>query len=201
MKRIIAVLLVLMLCVSLASCEIKFGSKSDNHSATEAAPATQDPAAAVTTPAATAAPLMTQAPATQAPATQAPKATQAPAATQAKSGSKKYATVGDYLNDPTVQAQIESSKQASSGMGMDIDVYAEGDDTLVYDYTYQQHFTDAQVSAAKTQLDTQLENYESTFMAVVDELEQNVDQPNPKVKVIYRNDDGTIITSKTYQRS
>lgn len=123
-------------------------------------------------------------------------ATEAPAVSSQSSG-KPYASVEDYLNTPEVQSEVNSAIEANDS-GLNLEVYADGD-TLVYDYTFTETFDDDTLDVVKDSLDTALEEKASSFESVVTVLKSNVDVENPKVKVVYRNSDGTVITEKTYE--
>lgn len=192
MKRLIAVLLVLLLCVSLASCEIKFGSAGDADETTAPAPSAVSSQIVSSVVEATLAPTPTLAPApTMAPVTSS-------VSSKSTSGGK-YATVQEMLDDTDIQKEIEDSMGDNEQVSLE--VYAEGDDTLVYNCSFKQHLDDAQAASAKVTLDEYLEEQgEDTFGPLLTQLETYVDQPNPKIKVIYSNDDGTVITSKVYSK-
>ncbi len=75
-------------------------------------------------------------------------------------------------------------------------VYAE-QDTLVYDYTYEKQY--AEVDDIKKAIDGSYDPENQTVKYLLDELRSAVDLEHPKVKYIYRNNDGTIITEQIYQ--
>ena len=126
------------------------------------------------------------------------EATQASAASS-KSSDKAFATVKEYLDTPEVQSQINSTIEENKTDDLEMSVYAEGDDTLVYDYTYTKTYDENGVAELKSGLDTALEEKSSTFTSIAGTLKTYVDVENPKVKVIYRNGDHTIITEKTFE--
>ena len=109
-----------------------------------------------------------------------------------------FASVEDYLNNEQVQESIQKQLDNSTDSSIKMDVYAEGD-TLVYDYTFTQAFTESELATVKSSLDSSLENASGTFSDVVKELKTYVNVENPKAKVIYRNSDGAEITERIYE--
>ena len=112
---------------------------------------------------------------------------------------KQFATVEDYLNNPQVQERIKEQSEGDESV-VKMAVYAQ-DDTLVYEDTYVDHFADDQVAAMKERIDSALSDSTSTevYGDVVEELRQYVNTENPKVKVSYLNDDGSLITEKVFE--
>lgn len=170
MKRIICVLLIALLCAGLAAC----GSKQNNQTASSGAQSTVESKADATESAASSA-----------------------ASSASSAASAKLASVQEYLDTPEVQAEINDTIK-EAGDTIKIKVYAEGD-TLVYDYQFTDHFDDSSLASVKESLDNSLEEKKESFIKVVTTLKTNVDVANPKVKVIYRNDDGNVITERTYE--
>lgn len=125
----------------------------------------------------------------------APAVETAPPATADPSG--KYATLQDYVGTPQVQKDINKGLDKSDSK-LNMSVYAEGD-VLVYDYQYTQHVAQDALPAAGETLNKALEEQASDFTNVLTEVRNHVNVENPSVKVIYRNDDGTVITEKSFQ--
>ena len=117
----------------------------------------------------------------------------------ASSSGKQYATVKEYLDRPDVQSQINSTIESNKSDEMSMSIYAEGDDTLVYDYLFTQTYDENGVAELKSGLDKALEEKSSTFTSVADTLKTYVEAENPKVKVVYRNGDNTVITEKIFE--
>ena len=166
MKRIICVLLIMLLCVGLATCNNN--SSSTNNSVKQDGGQNNDSG----------------------------KNDQS---VYSNSSNETYATVKEYLDTPEVQSQINSTIEENKTDDLEMSVYAEGDDTLVYDYTYTKTYDENGVAELKSGLDTALEEKSSTFTSIAGTLKTYVDVENPKVKVIYRNGDHTIITEKTFE--
>ena len=113
--------------------------------------------------------------------------TDAAQSANASSSGKQYATVKEYLDRPDVQSQINSTIESNKSDEMSMSIYAEGDDTLVYDYLFTQTYDENGVAEG------------STFTSVAGTLKTYVVVENPKVKVVYRNGDNTVITEKTFE--
>ena len=172
MKRIVCVLLIALICVGFAACSKKqseSGATADSVSSAEA----------------------------QAEATQASDASSSAAGSN--TSTKYYKTVKEYLETPQVKAEIDASVEKNTTDTMSMSVYAEGDDMLVYDYAFKQTYGENEVPALKASLDDSLEKNASTFQDVVTSLNNYISVENPKVKVIYRNGDESVITERTYE--
>ena len=107
----------------------------------------------------------------------------------------KYDSIADYLNDPDVQDSINAEMEEDDGFKMD--VYAEGDDTVVYKYTFSEHFDSDQIDALKELMEEEFD--EDSFDEVIDEIKEYVNVSEPKVRVIYCNDDGTEISNMIFK--
>jgi len=194
MKRIIALLLIFVMCAAFAGCSAKIKTASDATEATEKAtayePATQ--ASATEEP-------ETEEPETEAPATEAPDDDEPEDKDDdpVKIGGK-YSSLSDYLNSSDFKEQFDSAKEAGGDL-LSIECYAEGD-TLVYDYKYNTTFSDSVLSTMKDSLETALDSTSSTFESIAGMLKLVInDISDPSVKVIYRNGDGSIICEKTFR--
>lgn len=112
--------------------------------------------------------------------------------------SKKYPTLKKYLEDPANIKGIDAVKESSSGT-MDIDVKADGN-TMVYDYTYRTKIEDSDLPGVKQTIDSSLDSTESTFVGLADTLQNQIEE-DIKVKIVYRNADGEVITERTFEPS
>lgn len=74
-------------------------------------------------------------------------------------------------------------------------VYAD-QNTLVYDYTYDQQYDT--VDDIKKKLDESFEAESETTQYLLSELRRCVDAEDPKIKYIFRNNDGTVITEQIF---
>lgn len=109
---------------------------------------------------------------------------------------QKYESIEAYLNDPKVKESIDAqTKEVSDGVTMK--VYGDAG-TLVYEYSYVTHIDEAALASTKSALDSSLAEKEETFMNVIDELKKYVAIESPHVRVVYQNDDGSVITEKTF---
>lgn len=185
MKRIVCIILAVIFCLSFAACG-KSGDTATEDSATKdsavssAASSAEDTAETV------------------AEATLPAVSFDTSSAAGGNTVTKMFASVEDYLNNEQVQESIQKQLDNSTDSSIKMDVYAEGD-TLVYDYTFTQNFSESELATVKSSLDSSLENASGTFSDVVKELKTYVNVENPKAKVIYRNSDGTEITERIYE--
>lgn len=180
MKRFICVLLIALLCVGFAACSKKPSNTEPASGATSDSVSSADP---------------------QAEATQGSDASSSAVSSAAGSNAaaKQYKTVKEYLETPQVKSEVDASVEKNTNDTMSMSVYAEGDDTLVYDYAFKQTYGESEVPALKASLDDSLEKNASTFQDVVTSLGSYISVESPKVKVIYRNGDESVITERTYE--
>ena len=119
--------------------------------------------------------------------------------TGSNASAKQFKTVKEYLETPQVKTEVDASVEKNTNDTMTMSVYAEGDDTLVYDYSFRQTYGENEVPTLKASLDDSLEKNASIFQEVVTSLSNYTSVENPKVKVIYRNGDESVITERTYE--
>ena len=170
MKKVFALILVLLLCVTVVGCS-SGGSDNGGSSSSSAASSAADSSS--------------------------PASSAVSSAASTSQASSKYASIEEYLDDPTVKATVSSALEAyDNELFSDMKVYAEGD-KLVYDYTYSQVYDEDQVATMRETLESKSDD-EFKLDDVVEELKTYVDVENPQVEVIYRNGDGTIIASRTF---
>lgn len=110
---------------------------------------------------------------------------------------KKFESVEDYLNDPQVKANIDAQTEQESDV-VKLNVFAQGD-SLVYEYTYLTHIEGEKLDAAKKAIEDSFEDSSAVFDQAVEELKKYVAMENPKVKMIYRNDDESVIFEKVFE--
>ena len=201
MKKLICILLITLLCAALAAC----GAKEDTG-------ATGDSATKDSATVSSAADQATEAPSSQTAETAAASSQKdddtavskasdnavSSASADGDTNAKRYATVEDYLSDPQVQESLKAQTESSEESSVTTEVVAEND-TMVFEYTYKVHVGDEKLPSAKQTLDTSLEENRSTFEKVIGELKTYVDTPSPKVKIVYYNDDGSVITERTFE--
>lgn len=109
---------------------------------------------------------------------------------------KDYDNVQEYLD--AQKEQIDEAISEVQGSGMTMEVKAEGNDTLVYRYIYDEaiEVTDAITEYFESSMDTN----RATFEAVIDEMAELIDVKSPKVKLSYENPDGSIIYTYTFEK-
>lgn len=185
MKRIVCIILAVLFCLSFAACG-KSGDTATKDTATKDSAVSSAASSADDTAE------------TVAEATRPAVSSDTSSAAGGNTATKMFASVEDYLNNEQVQESIQKQLDNSTDSSIKMDVYAEGD-TLVYDYTFTQNFSESELATVKSSLDSSLENTSGTFSDVVKELKTYVNVENPKAKVIYRNSDGTEITERIYE--
>ena len=169
MIRSAALLLALILCLSLAACGAK---NTDDPSGDEAASSA----------------------ATESSASTAASETTVPSVSQ----DEVYSSVQEYIDSPAIQSELESAKEYLDGM-MTYQVYAEGE-KMVYDYQYTTEYDAETTVSIKEKLDESLESSSDAYSQIVEVLRTHVSGiQNPQIEVIYRNGDGTVITSRLYE--
>ena len=180
MKRVICAMLIALVCVGFAACS----SKPNNTNPTISVPSSV---------------VSLNESSSQSSSSQSSSSRSSSSRSSSSSRQKPYATVKEYLDTPKVQSQINSTIESNETDDMQISAYAEGDDTLVYDYTFTKTYDENDVAKLKSGLDKALEEKASDFTSVVTTLKTYVDVENPKVKVVYRNGDNAVITERTFE--
>lgn len=127
------------------------------------------------------------------------QATDAPAVPAATAAAKRFASIAEYLQDPSVQEKFRAQEEQADDYNsiIKMNAYAE-EDTLVYEYTYLIHIDEENVASTKDKIDQSLDESSAAFEQIIAELQENVDIENPKVRMIYLNDDGTMITERIF---
>ena len=170
MKKIIALILALILCFAVAGCSI---TKKDN----DATVSTAD-----------------EAKATDDTSVSKPVASEPVAADNA---AKIYASIDEYISDPAVSKSLDSAND-SLGDKVTFDYHAE-DDKLVYDYTYTEQYSEAALVSIRPTLEASFDEEADSFNQVVDVLKKTVKTASPKLVINYRNGDGTVIATHTFE--
>ena len=115
--------------------------------------------------------------------------------------SSKFSSVGEYLADASVQAELDKEFAALEGTGVSMEVYADGN-TLVYDckYDVQLEISDEMLhEALVAALEQALEETKDTYIDIAAKLHEVVDAEDITVRVIYLNADGTELYSRDFQ--
>jgi len=99
--------------------------------------------------------------------------------------------------DQIVELMKSSAEQAGTD-DMNVNVYAEGD-TLVYEYIYKNEIPSEQISLYKTALASQLEN-KSIAKTMADSKEKiaKASGRDVSIRLVYKTNDGTVLGEKTY---
>ena len=100
-----------------------------------------------------------------------------------------------------IQSSLSEEIAASEGSGVGMSVYA-ANDALVYDYTYSEQL-DLSDPAIRTQVEEALaaacNEASATYVGIAAELRSVAHGDNIRVQLIYRNADGSIIYTCTFQ--
>ena len=99
--------------------------------------------------------------------------------------------------DQIVELMKSSAEQAGND-DMEVKVYADGD-VLVYEYIYKNEIPSEQISLYKTTLASQLENESiAKTMADSRDKIAKASGRNVSIKIMYKTSDGTLLGEKTY---
>lgn len=109
---------------------------------------------------------------------------------------KDYDNVQEYLD--AQKDQIDAAIKQTEGSGMTMEIKAEGDDTLVYRYIYDEAIEVTDDVTAY--FDSSMETNKATFDSVLDEMAELIDVKSPKVKLSYENPDGSIVYTYTFTK-
>mgnify|MGYP001116225720 CR=1 FL=1 len=107
----------------------------------------------------------------------------------------KYASIAEFLEDPTVSKQL-SEMMDSMGDGMAIDVSADGS-KLVYTFKFSE---EVDIETTKAAMEEQMNDtsFATTFQGIAASLSDAIEVENPSVVVTYLAMDGTEIYSQEY---
>ena len=117
-----------------------------------------------------------------------------------ESGStQEFATLGEYLVDPDVKAEIDASIAEQTDDNMTIQVYADGN-TLVYEYQFadQYDFTEDELKTVKDSLKSGCDEAADTFTGIAQSLEDEVGLSDISIRLVYLNGDGSEIYTHEY---
>lgn len=117
-----------------------------------------------------------------------------------KDDSKMFASIQEYLEYPNTKKSIETLKSTLSTTLYDFDCYADGD-ALIYEYKFTKQISDDKLENVKNILDDTFEDMDSTLSDLMEELLEYVDIENPIISVKYVNNDGSVITEKSFDKS
>lgn len=106
----------------------------------------------------------------------------------------EFASLDDYINDPRVQAQMESAMETVKSNGLDMTYYSEDGTKFVYDYRYTIDITEAQKSAVVKSMDS----LSTTMAYVAKSIEDETGLTGISVITRYRDKDGNLIGEKEF---
>lgn len=114
--------------------------------------------------------------------------------------SGKYKSVGDYLADEEVMAELQKSLDELEGSGISCELLSEGN-TLIYSYKFDEQIEldDAQMEVLVQSLKEECEKLNDTYADVAEELSKVIDADDIKVRLAYNNADGTEIYTHDYE--
>ncbi len=82
---------------------------------------------------------------------------------------------------------------------IDFDVYAK-DNTLYYDYTFKETFSQDKVDALTDSLEETLESMEDSMVSRIEPIEQGFGVNGIVIHMMYRNGDGTVLAERDYTK-
>lgn len=115
-----------------------------------------------------------------------------------ENNSAKFSTVKDFIESDIVKSQLDSIKSQLESAGLSVNIYAEGDSTIVYEYKYGQQLT--VTDELKQTLDKALEAQSSTFKSVLSAISLAVNVDNPTCVIKYLNADGSEVLVKEFKK-
>lgn len=111
-------------------------------------------------------------------------------------GAVFYNSLNDFVNADIVQDQLDSMRDSMSDMGLTFKVFAENNDTLVYEFV-SSSLEDSYVSSyIQTQLNS--ENAQATYGMIASQIGNYCNVVNPKVAVRFINSNGEILAARTF---
>ncbi len=142
-------------------------------------------------------------PASSAASSEAKESSEAPASSSEAASSEaatpaagdKYASVDEFLADPTVASQLETM-MSSLGDDMNIDISGDGD-KLIYTFTFTEE-VDIETTKAAMETEMNSDSFAGTFKDIAASLSEAIEVTNPSVVVTYLAADGTEIYSQEY---
>ncbi len=105
---------------------------------------------------------------------------------------KQYSSMEEYVD----AVLIDADRDAFTTSYMTYEIYADGD-SMVYDYTYITQYEN--VDEIKESIDNSYNPDDETIQTLLSDLQLHVAVDNPKIKYIFRNNDGSIITEQIYE--
>lgn len=112
---------------------------------------------------------------------------------------KKYATLEEFINSDEAADTVEMAQDSLENSGMDFSLEAEGQNRLIYKYTFKTQLSDDVVEQAQEKLDGVLDSYQDLYNRSVEQVENVVDVDDLVIVLRYVNADGTTIAEKSYE--
>ncbi len=106
-------------------------------------------------------------------------------------------SVKDYVESDEVKEVKETFQTQLSGSGMDIDITAEGDDTIVYTFKFGTLAKD-DIPNAEESMEAAVAQQDSTFQQSIDDMQEAVSSKEAKLVIKYVDKNDEEIYSKTY---
>lgn len=112
--------------------------------------------------------------------------------------SQKFGSMGEYLNDQAVQAELVAAIAEAEAQGLGVDVSANAN-TLTYTYTYADgiEFTDEDKALLQDALDSSADQ----FNEMVDQLKPLLSFDDPVIEVIYLDSAGAELARASFTGS
>lgn len=131
-------------------------------------------------------------------------ATAAPTTSNAQTATKSsilhFENIDEYLAHPSVKAVLDNAKEQYKSL-YDINVYADGDNVLVYEYKLLDQVPNDSFKALESSLEKQMESQAALIKPLMRELNAYVDIDDPKVTLRFLNKDGSKIFEYTFDSS
>lgn len=112
-------------------------------------------------------------------------------------GNALYDSVADYVNSDAMQAALDSMKNTYANDVMSIDMVAEGENKLVYIFSYDT-ITHTEGDGMAEALEQAIGTQDATFQQTANAIKPFVNNDEVIVEIRYIDMNGTIIYSKTY---
>ncbi|WP_322174357.1 DUF4854 domain-containing protein [Acutalibacter caecimuris] len=114
--------------------------------------------------------------------------------------SGKFATIQEFLDDPTVKGQLDSMIESLTAGDDSMKVAIAGEDNkLIYTFTYVgETFSDDEISVMRDALEAAMGSQGSTFESIAGSLSSAIEVTDPKVVVVYETEDGKEIYSQEF---
>ncbi len=111
-----------------------------------------------------------------------------------------YNSLEDFLADPDLKSYIDSQMETYSKSGFIVDLYAENENILVYEFRKADgDYTDAEIARIRSKVEEA--EFGQTFSRIATSVQNAVDVDGIKISVRYKNFDGSIVAQREYEPS